>query len=183
MDGTPMEVAIALGLLGLYENKLITFSEQPSLYHVPDGSLYEQVNKIVGMPWGYNTNFSRVIDLVIGLSARKPEDAIKRIFIFSDMQFDTAVGLKSESDTHFEIAVKRFKDAGLEMPQIIFWNLRGETKDFPVKYDERDVIMMSGYSPALLTGLLEGKNVTPLDIMKNVINAERYNLVQPPLNP
>lgn len=182
MDGTPMEVAIALGLLGLYDNKLITFSEQPSLYHVPNGSLYEQVKLLKEMPWGYNTNFSRVMDLVIGLSARKPEDAIKRIFIFSDMQFDVAVGLPNSSNTHFETFTQRFKDAGVEMPQIVFWNLRGDTKDFPVKYDERGVVMMSGYSPALLNGLLEGKQVTPIDVMMNIINNSRYNMVQCPLN-
>jgi len=180
MNGIPMEVAIALGLLGLYDNKLITFSEQPSLYHVPDGSLYEQVQLIKKMPWGYNTNFSRVMDLVIGLSARKPEDAIKRIFIFSDMQFDVAVGLPTNSNTHFETFSQRFKDAGVEMPQIVFWNLRGGTKDFPVKYDERGVVMMSGYSPALLTGLLDGKQVTPVDVMMNIINTPRYNMVKCP---
>jgi hypothetical protein len=180
MDGTPMEVAIALGLLGLYDNKLITFSEQPSLYHVPVGSLYEQVKKVSSMPWGYNTNFTRVMDLVIGLSARKPEDAIKRIFIFSDMQFDEAVGPHNSTDTHFQILEKRFRDAGIEMPQIVFWNLRGGTKDFPVEQDSRGVVMMSGYSPALLTGLLEGKEVTPLDIMMNIINGTRYDLVKSP---
>ena len=180
MDGTPMEVAIALGLLGLYDNKLITFSEQPSLYHVPDGSLYEQVKKVSSMPWGYNTNFTRVMDLVIGLSARKPEDAIKRIFIFSDMQFDEAVGSHNATDTHFQILERRFRDACIEMPQIVFWNLRGGTKDFPVEQDSRGVVMMSGYSPALLTGLLEGKEITPLDIMMNIINGTRYDLVKPP---
>lgn len=180
MDGTPMEVAIALGLLGLYDNKLITFHQHPSLYHVPDGTLYEQVKIVSSMPWGYNTAFTRVMDLVLGLSARKPDDAIKRVFIFSDMQFDMAVGLENGSDTHFDILKKKFTIAGIEMPQIVFWNLRGETKDFPVKYDERGVVMMSGYSPALLTGLLEGKEVTPLDIMMNIINGTRYDLVQSP---
>jgi hypothetical protein len=180
MDGTPMEVAIALGLLGLYDNKIITFSEHPSLYHVPEGTLYEQVRKVSSMPWGYNTNFTRVMDLVIGLSARNSEDAIKRIFIFSDMQFDVAVGPHNVTDTHFHILTKRFRDAGIEMPQIVFWNLRGDTKDFPVEHDARGVVMMSGYSPALLTGLLEGKEVTPLQIMMNIINGTRYNLVQSP---
>lgn len=180
MDGTPMEVAIALGLLGLYDNKLITFSEHPSLFHVSEGTLHEQVNQVAKMNWGYNTNFTRVMDLVLGLSARKPEDAIKRVFIFSDMQFDAAVGPHNCTDTHFETLKKRFEDAGVELPQIVFWNLRGNTKDFPVEYDERGVVMMSGYSPALLTGLLDGRHVTPIDIMMNIIHGTRYDLVQSP---
>lgn len=175
MDGTPMEVAIALGLLGLYENKLITFSEHPTLHNVPDGSLYEQVQNVMRMSWGCNTNFERVMDLVLGLSARNPVDAIKRIFIFSDMQFDAAMGANTK--THFELVRERFAKAGVEMPQIVFWNLRGETKDFPVKFDQQGVVLMSGYSPALLTSLLDGKDITPLSIVQNVINTPRYDMV------
>lgn len=181
MDGTPMEVAIALGLLGLYENKLITFSESPTLHHVPEGSLFEQVKNVIDMNWGCNTNFERVMDLVLGLSARNHEDAnntIKRIFIFSDMQFDVAVG--GNNKTHFNLVRERFANAGVEMPQIVFWNLRGETKDFPVTFDEQGVVLMSGYSPSLLTSLLDGKDITPLLVVQNVINSPRYDLVTAP---
>jgi len=178
MEGTPMEVAIALGLLGLYENKLITFSEHPTLHCVPNGSLYEQVRNVMKMSWGCNTNFERVMDLVLGLSARNPADSIKRIFVFSDMQFDAA--MDASSSTHFELIRERFLKAGVEMPQIVFWNLRGETKDFPVKFDQQGVVLLSGYSPALLTSLLDGKDVTPLSIVQNVINSPRYDLVMEP---
>lgn len=178
MEGTPMEVAIALGLLGLYENKLITFSETPNIHYVPDGSLLEQVTSVKKMHWGFNTNFSRVMDLVLGLSARKPHEAIKKIYIFSDMQFDAAIG--SDYDTHFQMVKDRFKYTGIEMPQIIFWNLRGNTGDFPVKCNEQGVVMMSGYSPSLLKGILDGKQITPLTVMMNIIYSKRYDLVQSP---
>jgi hypothetical protein len=180
MDGTPMEVAIALGLLGLYEDKLITFSETPTLHHVPKGTLFEQVKNVMNMKWGCNTNFERVMDLVLGLSARNPADAIKRIFIFSDMQFDMAMGAENNV-THFNLVRERYEKAGVEMPQIVFWNLRGETKDFPVAFDQRGVVLMSGYSPALLTSLLEGNDITPLSIVLNVINSSRYHLVTAPI--
>lgn len=189
MEGTPMEVAIALGLLGLYEEKLITFSESPTLHHVPDGTLFEQVHNVMKMSWGYNTNFERVMDLVLGLSARGTNDtsnsinsmnSIKRIFIFSDMQFDIAVG--GNIKTHFHLVRERFVKAGVEMPQIVFWNLRGETKDFPVTFDEQGVVLMSGYSPALLTSLLDGKDITPLSVVENVIHSTRYDLVKAPIH-
>jgi hypothetical protein len=178
MEGTPMEVAIALGLLGLYEDKLITFSANPTLHHVPNGTLFEQVKNVMKMNWGVNTNFERVMDLVLGLSARNATEAIKRIFIFSDMQFDVA--MNHDTKTHFNIVRERFATAGIEMPQIVFWNLRGETKDFPVTFDEQGVVLMSGYSPALLTSLLDGKDITPLSIVENVIHSPRYDLVKAP---
>lgn len=177
MEGVPMQVAIALGLLGLYNNKLITFSESPELHHVPEGTLYEQVTNVSKMKWGLNTNFERVMDLVLGLSAGT-DAGIKRVYIFSDMQFDVAMG--NSSVTHFNLIQERFEKAGVEMPQIVFWNLRGETKDFPVKFDQKGVVLMSGYSPALLGSILEGKDITPLSVVLNVINTPRYDLVQAP---
>ena len=177
MDGTPMQVAIALGLLGLYKNRIITFSETPELVCVPEGSLYNQVKQLNNMHWGMNTNLERVLDLILGLSAGDPENAIKRVFIFSDMQFDEAC---SSNGTHFELMQEKFKRANIEMPQIVFWNLRGSTRDFPVSHDENGVILMSGYSPSLLNSLLDGKHITPMDILMNVINSPRYNKVQAP---
>jgi hypothetical protein len=179
MDGTPMEVAIALGLLGLYENKLITFSATPELHYVPDGTLYDQVRNVSCMSWGMNTNFDRVMDLVLGLSARKPDESIKRIFVFSDMQFDVAFS-KTNTVTKFQLMQQKFKRANVEMPQIVFWNLRGDTNDFPVQSDERGVILMSGYSPSLLNSLLDGKDITPLDVLLNVIDSSRYDVVVSP---
>lgn len=178
MDGTPMEVAIALGLLGLYDNKLITFSESPQLHYVPDGTLYEQVQNVRKMAWGCNTNFERVMDLVLGLSARDRSNAIKRIYIFSDMQFDTAMG--NNTKTHFVHIQERFKTAGVELPQIVFWNLRGATSDFPVTFDQNGVVLMAGYSPSLLQSLLDGQDITPLSIVKNIITSPRYDLVKAP---
>lgn len=178
MSGTPMEVAVALGLLGLYENKVITFSEIPQLHHIPDGSLYEQVRNISKMSWGMSTNFERVMDLILGLSCRQKGDEIKRVFVFSDMQFNMA--FQNASGTHFQILSEKFKQAGQEMPQIIFWNLRGETKDFPVSCDEKGVIMLSGYSPSLLASIIDGGDISPLDMCLKVIRAPRYDLVKPP---
>lgn len=180
MDGTPIEVAIALGLLGLYDDKVITFSENPQLFHIPSNdTLYEQVQQLQSCPWGMNTNFEKVMYLVLGLSSRKPENAIKRIFVFSDMQFDTAFG-NSANLTHFELMKNKFETAGIEMPQLVFWNLRGNTGDFPVRHDDKGVVLMSGYSPSLMNGLLEGKDVTPMDILRNVLDNKRYDLVKKP---
>lgn len=178
MTGTPMDVSIALGLLGLFENKVITFSEYPQLHFVPDGSLYSQVQNIKRMHWGGSTDFEKVMDLVLGLSYRNENNKIKRIFVFSDMQFNIA--FSNSNNTHFEILKSKFIERGLEMPQIIFWNLRGDTEDFPVSCDENGVTLMSGYSPSLLNNLLDNKEITPMAFLMNLINSPRYNKIKIP---
>lgn len=168
-----------MGLLGLFENKLITFSENPTLHYVPDDSLYCQVQNVSKMPWGMNTNFEKVMDLIIGLSHRSEEQRIEKIFVFSDMQFDQA--FRNADKTHFETLKKRFEEAQLKMPQIIFWNLKGNTDDFPVKSDERGVILLSGYSPSMLNNILNNQEMTPLSFLLTILNSPRYDRIQEPL--
>lgn len=168
-----MHVAIALGLLCSNNNKLITFSEHPQLFHVYDGTLKEQVHLVRQMPWGSNTNFERVMDLVLGMSASQK---IEKVYVFSDMQFDMAFG--RNTSTHFKMVRNRFKIAGIDMPQIVFWNLRGNTCDFPVCQDDTNVIMLSGYSPALLSSILSGEKVTPLTVLMNILDSPRYDVVR-----
>jgi len=159
MEGIPMTVAIALGLLSCgpwNENQVISFSSTPKL-HVTDinSSLYDQVNTLKRIDWGMNTNVSAAIDLVKNLPK------IKRLYIFSDMQFDD----NFDHDTNIEI---------------VYWNLRGSTGDFPIQSNNKGVTMLSGYSPSLLTSLLGNEELTPLSIMFKTIHSERYSKVMAP---
>lgn len=149
MSGEPMCVAIALGLLSCgpwNDHSVISFSETPILHKIKEGSLREQVNQIKRIDWGQNTNIQAALDLA--------KDN-KRLFIFSDMQFDQVY----QHD---------------ENKQVILWNLRGDTDDFPVTCDAKGAIMLSGFSPSLLAVILDNDELTPLTMMFKVIRSERY---------
>jgi hypothetical protein len=179
MSGTPMEVAIALGLLGIGEgnsNRVITFSERPQLHTIPEGSLYTQVQNIMRMEWGANTNFEKVMDLVFGMVVGGAP--IYRVYIYSDMQFDKAMSMGSV--VHFERIKTMFEEAGFDLPQIVFWNLRGDTGDFPVTCNESGVVMLAGYSPSLLSSIIDKDDITPLNMMFKIIRGPRYNAVVSP---
>lgn len=182
MAGTPMEVAVALGLLGMGEcgNRLITFTDVPELHAVKGETLREQVKDVMRMNWGMSTNFQAAMDLVLGL-AKEEGKAFKRLYVFSDMQFDAA--FRNGDRTHFEAARARFAEEGLEMPQVVFWNLRGGAggdRGFPALNDDKGVIMLSGFSPALLGAVMDGEDVSPLAVMMKVIRGARYEMVKAP---
>jgi hypothetical protein len=61
------------------------------------------------------------------------------------------------------------------MPKIVYWNIqsRGDNNK-PVQFDKNGTALVSGFSPALLTNLLAGKEMTPLAMMMSVIGSERY---------
>jgi len=224
MRGQPMEVAIALSMLVSelaaepYRGLLITFSEKPELHQIKGSSLAERVRDIKDMEWGMSTNLQAVFDRVleVAVGARVPPEAmVKTLFIFSDMEFDEAVGAfadaSSDSDnpsgsdsemeldgasnrqsttlTDFEAAKEKFRRAGYELPNIVFWNLRGSERlnrggSTPVTMHQTGAALMSGFSGHLLKLFMDGKffeaeaagqkqQITPYQIMRSAL--ERYD--------
>ena len=80
--------------------------------------------------------------------------------------------------TNLEMIRAKYKYAGYDMPQLVFWNVNGRPGNSPVTVNDRDVALVSGSSPAVVKGVLEGSNsITPIDVLNNVIEAERYSVV------
>ena len=149
----------------------ISFSARPEFVRINlKASLADQVNSIVRGPMGFNTNFKAVfINLLLPLAVNnkiKQEDMVKRLFVFSDMQFDeseeTSVfsdmqcdeseGTQKSWETTYDLIEDAYKKAGYEVPQIVFWDLNASSrpKTVEVKSDRKGVAMMNGFSPALL---------------------------------
>ncbi len=205
MHGTPIQVAVALGILvselanPAFANRCLTFSEQPSWVCLDDcESLEEKVTKLENAPWGMNTDFEKATELVLqaAINAKLDPDEIPDLIVFSDMQFDQARNSRGDGlshHTHHHQIVRRFKDAGLQVcgkawpaPHIIYWNLRGATNGFPAQGDTPNVTMLSGFSPSLLKLLLNGLPLKEIAPEKNdsfltvraALDADDYNEVR-----
>ncbi len=74
-----------------------------------------------------------------------------------------------------EMFERMYAEAGYRMPKIVYWNIqsRGDNNK-PVQFDKNGTALVSGFSPALLTNLLAGKDMTPMSMMMDVIGSERY---------
>ncbi|CAN1294571.1 Uncharacterized protein L728 [Linum perenne] len=99
MSGIPMEVCVALGLLVSelseepWKGKVITFSENPEMHLVEGSSLKEKTEFIRRMNWGGSTNFYKVFDKILETAVANnlnEDQLIKRVFVFSDMEFHQA---------------------------------------------------------------------------------------------
>jgi len=101
----------------------------------------------------------------------------KRLYVISDMQFNVATG-SEKFETNHENIKKKYAKAGYKTPQIVYWNVRANTPDFPVRGDESDVALVSGFSPSILKDLVETGSVTdPFLFMRKVLDGERYKLL------
>ncbi|KAK1395298.1 GPI inositol-deacylase PGAP1-like protein [Heracleum sosnowskyi] len=182
MDGTPMEVSVALGLLVSelsdepWKGQLITFSNRPELHVVEGNNLREKCEFIMGMQWDMSTDFQKVFDKILQLAVDAnltEEQMIKRVFVFSDMEFDQAS--PSPWETDYMVIQRKFREKGYEkVPDIVFWNLR-ESSATPVKATENGVALLSGFSKNLLTIFLEeGGDMNPEAVMKAAISGDDY---------
>ncbi|XP_023642463.1 uncharacterized protein LOC17893112 isoform X2 [Capsella rubella] len=195
MHGEPMEVSVALGLLVSelseepWRGKLITFSENPQLHLVEGDYLRSKAAFVRRMQWDMNTDFQKVFDLILEVAVKgklKPEEMIKRVFVFSDMEFDQAStsntsynnrwgrsSYDSEEvdgwETDYEVIVSKYREKGYgeAVPQIVFWNLR-HSRSTPVLGNKKGVALVSGFSKNLLELFLEHDGeIDPLTIKED----------------
>ncbi|KAI8012711.1 Uncharacterized protein L728 [Camellia lanceoleosa] len=182
MSGIPMEVSVALGLLiselseKPWKGKLITFSENPRLHKIKGESLISKTEFIERMHWGVSTNFQRVFDRILDVAVKGKlgeDQMIKRLFVFSDMEFDQAS--QNDWETDYKVIQKKFRRKGFQnVPEIVFWNLRNSLAT-PVPSDQEGVALVSGFSKNLVKLFLEGGGiVNPENVMQQAISGEEY---------
>lgn len=143
-----------------WRGSFFTFSESPSLEYIePTLPLSQRSNKLSRSAWGMNTNFYAVFQLILTRAKSRqlaPDDMIRTLFVFSDMQFDEAGG-RSFGETQYQRIKREFDEAGYRIPEIIFWNLasRAGGTPKPVTAGQTGVSLMSGYSGSLMKYFLD----------------------------
>ncbi|KAG9099846.1 hypothetical protein FRC07_010469 [Ceratobasidium sp. 392] len=164
----PIFPAVALGILLAhlaqppFKDMFITFSASPELVRLEPGSLAEQARWMATTKWGMNTNYEGVfLDLLLPAAVKKkvkPEDMIKRLFVFSDMQFDESMSNRGGWKTTHNRIVKAYKKAGYEAPEIVYWNLQGGTTK-PVLKDTPGTALVTGFSANMVKFFMEGEKI------------------------
>jgi hypothetical protein len=179
MEGLPMAISISLGCYlsernkSVFKDAFITFSEQPTMQYLK-GNIIERFNQLNRAKWDMNTNIQAVFDLILKKYIENEvsiDDMPTHILIISDMEFDSA----SEDNTNFEEIKLKFKKVGLEMPQLVFWNVNGRVDNIPVSFEENGVALVSGSSVHIIKNILSNA-LDPIKIMLETINIERYTI-------
>jgi hypothetical protein len=184
MSGVPMEVSVALGYVlsqlqnDEFKDKLITFSTNPQLHQLQGTTTKEKLNSIRRMDWAGGTDFIKVFEMLLAdAKTRHITEAqmVKKIIVFTDMEFNSASGGAKKYETAFEEIKAMYESEGLTLPQIIFWNLRASTTSFPVRQDTPGVALMNGFSSEMLKIFMDDGEITPIEIMKKAIS--KYNVI------
>ena len=179
----PMEVAVSLGLYlsekntSDFKDMFLTFSGEPKMQSVT-GNLSSRINNIMRSNWGYNTNLHKAFDEILHVASKgkvSQEDMPEILLILSDMQFDQCTNF---DDSAQEMIKRKYNKKGYEVPRIVFWNLSPCGDNSPVKFDDRGVCHVSGFSPAIMKSVLADDldDFTPYNVMLKTLNVERYDI-------
>lgn len=152
---TSLAIYMSERLTGEFKDNFITFSQTPKLVNLSDCStLSDKLKRVYQEDDLSNTNIEQVYSLIYHAALKSaPEDVPDYILIISDMEFDKATSykcgcvydeLKSTLDTFEE----KFSEAGLKLPQMIFWNVNAKRSIFPTN-EKMGSIFISGFSKAL----------------------------------
>jgi hypothetical protein len=179
----PIDVAISLGLYlsekntSDFKDMFLTFSGRPKL-EVLKGSLSQRVAQLEKAHWEMNTNLHAAFDeiLRVAVSGRvAPADMPEMLLILSDMQFDNCTRF---DDSAQEMIKRKYEAAGYKVPKIVFWNLSmGAQSNTPVRFDDKGVCHVSGFSPAIMKSVLSVEDLedfTPFNVMVKTLMSDRY---------
>jgi hypothetical protein len=182
---TCMEVAISLGMYisernkGSFKDMFMTFSSTPQIQKLL-GPLSDRYNQLARAEWGMSTNLYSAFKTILNQAVKFniPQDEMpSKILILSDMNFDSATrGQKNHSA--LSMIDEMYDEAGYVKPGIIFWNLHDNGGNFPATFDEMNTCLISGFSPSILKSVLSNPDsLTPVNIMNETVNSERYEPV------
>jgi hypothetical protein len=186
-----------------FKDRMLTFASTPVWHNLSDCNTFcEKVNKVKNFSTGLNTDFYAALKMILDVIVDNdisPDDTENMVLaIFSDMQIDHAIhknpAVRSLThvgymDSMYDCIKELYNEAGLRSkykkpynpPHILFWNLR-KTEGFPVLSTQRNTSMLSGYNSTLLNVFCEKgvdalKEFTPRKMLKDLLDNERYNIL------
>lgn len=186
---TCMNVAISLGLYiadkqeGAFKDLFLNFSTQPRMFELKGSNIADKYRDLMGYRagqfWGGSTNIQAAFREVLRVAKAQqvPADQMpKNLIVLSDMEFNPS-NAGGWNATAYNSAKADFAAAGYELPTIVFWNLNARPGNNPVRFDQNNVALVSGFSPSVLEAILSGEDVDPVKVMLRVIDAPRYQVL------
>lgn len=184
---TAMDISVALGLYcsskntGVYKDLILSFTSEPFLFKVSGSTLDKRISSFwkATRTVGYSTNIMAAFEAVLktAVKSKAPkEDMPEYILILSDMQFNS-VHIDGHNTSLMKALKQKYKEAGYDLPKIVFWNLKDGVGNIHVKSSYENVALVSGFSPSILKSVLGNiEDYTPMNVMFDAIMSPRYSI-------
>lgn len=167
-----LAIRLAERLEGKFKNKILSFSTRPQLLNLPEGTLLDKKNYLETKEEVSSTNIEKTYDLILKTSIKADKkDIPEMVVIISDMQFNSMVE-DSVDETTFENISRKYAEAGLEMPKMIFWNMANNRLTFTS--DSLDNLYLSGFSYNVFELIENGEFPQATDLLMKALSKFDY---------
>lgn len=184
----PIIVGIALSVFFSkmnvnYKDIIIAFSESPSVIKLSGNNWHKRIHSLTsrmnGESFGYNTDFDKMLNLVVDLFDKSDSTKFPSTLIISDMQVDEC-DYKYNSKTFIERAkskiLESYKKKGLEDNVIdisklfLLINVNSQYKNKPVLSNEGGIAMLGTTKQTVVEDFLTmNEFVNPEEAMKEAL--------------
>lgn len=180
MTGRPLNTALGLAIYfaernkGAYHNMWMSFSSNPHIHVLKGETLLQKFKSIDMRDWQMNTDLKAAFDIVLDIAEKNnvpPEEMPKSLIVISDMEIDNC---GNREWTFYDKMKHKFEKHGYEIPGIIFWNVNSRHDIFHADKNRKGVQLCSGQSTTIFKQLMNCVGFTPVEMMEEVINSERY---------
>ena len=173
----------------------MNFSDRPSAQVLKGETLYQKVMNMDYDNWGYSTNLEAVFDFILSTVVNQKHagvevDVPKAVVIISDMEINQCMNTGSSRGrgysryntsegrmTFYDKMRKRFSNLGVEIPNIIFWNVNSRHDIFHVDKDRVGVQLASGAAASTFKSVMDAIGMTPVEAMIKTLSNERYDAI------
>ena len=173
---TSLAILAAEKLEGVFHDKFITFSDRPKLVDLSGcKNLREKINRAYEEADIANTDIEKTFKLILNAAVNhglKQED-IPTVIVISDMEFDAAC--YDTGKALFEQIADEWRQHGLELPKLVFWNVNSRSGAIPARENENGVLLVSGFSQSIFDMLSENGGMREI-LVKKLMN-KRYDPV------
>jgi len=196
MNGIPLYNSIALGIFisehnnNVFKNKLLTFGNKPRFLEFNDKmDICDKVKTIildnVNIDSDLYSVFNMLIETVKKYKLSKHQLKSYSLTILSDMQIEDNIDIKTPCI--YSNIKTMFNIAEIDMPQVIFWNLKLHN-GFPVStiHDYTRILMITGFNEKVLS-IFNGVNKEKKEKTKeknrhynllfDILDNKRYSIV------
>lgn len=180
---TALDVANSLAIYfaeratGAYKNKYITFSDNPQFVDFTNcRTLRDKIKLALKHDEIASTNIEKVFDLILSTAIKynlKQNEIPEAVLIISDMEFNYAMEDRYSEEKLFRVITEKFRNAGYQLPKLIFWNVNSRTNTIPIRENANGLVLVSGYSVNTMKMVLNGE-LDPKKALYKEITSERY---------
>lgn len=186
MWGRPMATSIGLAMYfaernnGAYHNLFMTFSGNPRFVEVKGNTITDKIRFIGRADWGMNTNLEAALLKILEVAIQNKcsqEEMPKSLIIISDMEIDECA-CQEHGEQFYDYVSRTYEEHGYKIPNVVFWNVESRHDVFLADKNRKGVQLVSGQSASTFKNLIGCVDKTPVEMMYEVLNSERYQAIK-----